>query len=181
MKAKIIIGLSLLLIMSGWFGYRQLSEAKRYKQNWIAEKQHRDQERVVTQRELSTVYNITEGLQRQLNIKPKQVERWMRAPVQYRDTGTTKTITIPADTILIYPDSITGVLRMPCYDLSILLYRGQFSVEQAGNDTISVILYRTRPKKFLFIKYGAWIHRAALYSSCRDSVYQVTENVRVMR
>lgn len=181
MKAKIIIGLSVLLILLGWFGYRQMSEAKRYKQNWIAEKQERDQERVITQKELSTVYNIAEGLQKKLGLKPKQVDRWLRGAIQYVDTGSTKTISVPPDTVLIYPDSITGVLRLPCYDLSILLYRGQFSVEQRGNDTISVILYRNRPKKFLFIKYGAWAHRAALYSSCRDSVYKVFDNVKVVR
>lgn len=181
MKVKIIIGLSVLLILLGWFGYRQMSEAKRYKQNWIAEKQERDQERVVTQKELSTVYNIAEGLQKQLNIKPKHVDRWVRGAIQYVDTGSTRTITIPADTMLIYPDSISGVLTMPCYDLSILLYKGKFSVTQSGKDTISVILYRNRPKKFLFIRYGGWINKAALYSSCRDSVYKVFDNVKVVR
>ena len=177
---KIIIGLSVLLILLGWFGYRQMSEAKRYKQNWIAEKQELDQERAVTQRELSAVYNITESLQKQLGLKPKQVDRWLRGSIQYVDTGSTRTITIPADTMLIYPDSISGVLTMPCYDLSILLYKGKFSVTQAGKDTISVILYRTRPKKFMFIKYGGWVHKAALYSSCRDSVYKVFDNVKVL-
>ena len=180
MKNKIIIGLSVLLILLGWFGYRQMSEAKRYKQNWIAEKQELDQERIVTQKELSTVYNIAESLQKQLGLKPKQVDRWLRGAIQYVDTGSTKTISVPPDTVLIYPDSITGVLKLPCYDLSILLYRGKFSVEQRGNDTISVILYRNRPKRFLFIKYGGWVHRAALYSSCRDSVYKVFDNVKVL-
>ena len=110
---KIVIGLSVLLALSCWFGYRQYSEAKRYKQNWIAEKSERDQERVVTQRELSTVYNITEGLQKKLGLKPKQVDRWLRGAIQYVDTGSTKTISVPPDTVLIYPDSITGVLKLP--------------------------------------------------------------------
>lgn len=181
MKAKIIIGLSALLILSGWFGYRQLSEAKRYKQNWIAEKQFRDQERTVTAKELSQVYSTSVHLQKLLGIKPKQVDHWIRGVIQYVDTGRTDTITLPADTVLVYPDSIYGNIQMPCYDMDILLYKGKFITEQHGKDTISAFIYRKRAKKFLFVKYGKLIHKAALHSSCRDSVYMVFDNVKVIK
>ena len=181
MKNKIIIGLSVLLILLGWFGYRQMSEAKRYKQNWIAEKQERDQERIVTQKELSTVYNIAESLQKQLGLKPKQVERLVQGEISFRDTGRTKEIFIPADTVFIYPDSISGVITSDCYNIDILLYKAVFTAKLDYKDTLSLMMYRERTHKFLFVKYGRWRHRAALYSGCSGSVYKVFNNVSIQR
>ena len=178
---KIVIGLSVLLALSCWFGYRQYSEAKRYKQNWIAEKHERDQERAVTQKELSTVYNITEGLQKKLGLKPKQVERLVQGEISFRDTGRTKEIFIPADTVFIYPDSISGVITSDCYNIDILLYKAVFTAKLDYKDTLSLMMYRERPHKFLFVKYGRWRHRAALYSGCSGSVYKVFNNVSIQR
>ena len=172
----------LLLIIAGlvWLATHQQSELKRTRANWQSEVQDLGRQQDVTQRELVHLYDVTDSLQAKLNIKPKQITQYIKFPVQYRDTGSVKIIT-RHDTVKVYPDSITGVVRMQCYDLSILLYKGTFYTDLQYKDDIEVVLYRIRPRKLWFIRYGKWQNEAALISSCRDTVYKAVRNVKVLR
>lgn len=172
----------LLIIIAGlvWLATHQRSELKRTRANWQAEVQDLGRQQDVTQRELTQMYDVADSLQAKLNIKPKQIVQYIRVPVQYRDTGSVK-INSVHDTVKAYPDSITGLVQMPCYDLSILLYKGTYYTDLQYKDDIEVVLYRIRPRKFLFIRYGKWQNEAALISSCRDTVYKPVRNVKVIR
>ena len=163
-----------------WLNLHQRSELTRTRANWRAEVQDLIRQQDVTQRELVQMYDITERLQQELNIKPKQIVQYIRVPVQYRDTGSVKINTVH-DTVKVYPDSISGLIKRPCYDLSILLYRGEFVTQMSYKDTTEVVLYRTRPHRFWFIRYGKWQHQAALISACRDTIYRPVRNIKVIR
>ena len=181
MKNQIIITLSILLTTAVLFGIAQRKHSIRFENNWKAEMSDRADERLVTTKELRQLYSVTEEMQRKLNIKPKQVDRWLQGKISYRDTGSVRIVFSPSDTVFVYPDSLHGVIERPCYNLSWLLYQGIFTEELNYNDSIQVMLYRERQKKFWFIKYGRWKHKAVLYSGCRDSVYKVFNNVEVIR
>lgn len=172
--------LALIIAVLVWLAYHQRSELKRTRANWRAEVQDIGRQQNVTQRELVEIYDIAERLQMKLNIKPKHIVQYIRVPVQYKDTGSVK-IDTRHDTVKIYPDSITGVIKRPCYDLSILLYRGTYYADLHYKDTTEVVLYRVRPNRFWFIRYGKWQHEAALISACRDTVYRPVRNIRVVR
>ena len=180
MKNQIIITLSILLTAAVLFGISQRKKSIRFEQNWKAEVSDRADERQVTTRELKELYSVTAEMQRKLNIKPKQVTRWLQAPINYIDTGSVRLVLSPSDTVYIYPDSLHGEVVRPCYGLSWLIYKGNFTEQINYSDTVQLLMYRERPKRFLFIKYGRWVNSAALYSQCRDSVYKVFNNVRVI-
>jgi len=180
MKNNIIVTLSILLATAVMFGTYQRKEKLRFEQNWQAEKSDRGDEKVLTQKELKSLYSEVERMQHKLNVKPKQIDRWIKAPISYIDTGSVRVIYSPSDTVYIYPDSLHGEVVRPCYGLSWLIYKGNFTEQINYSDTVQLLMYRERPKKFLFIKYGRWVNSAALYSQCRDSVYKVFNNVRVI-
>lgn len=174
-----IIILFVAVALALWWGFSQRAEKIRFERNFKAEKLYRDQEREITGRELKEMYSVTEKLQKELKIKPKQVIRWMQGEISYQDTGSTTIITRPNDTILVYPDSIHGKIEKSCYTLDLLLYKGVFVEQLNYRDSLQVMLYRERPKKFLFIKFGKWVNKAVLYSTCRDSTYKVFDNIKI--
>lgn len=181
MKNNIIVTLSILLATAVMFGTYQRKEKLRFEQNWKAEKSDRGDEKVLTQKELKSLYSEVERMQHKLNIKPKQIYRWIKAPISYIDTGSVRVIYSPSDTVYVYPDSLYGAVDKSCYSLSWLIYKGIFTEQLKYNDTIHVVLYRQRTKKFWFIRYGRFVNTAKLYSSCRDSVFRVEENVRIIK
>jgi hypothetical protein len=179
MKKNITIAILLLTVTAlTWYVFNQASNIKRIRHNWIADVQELSEEREVTQRELRQVYDIAEELQVQLSLKPKQIIQYLETPVQWRDTGST-VIHTHRDTVLVYPDSITGLVSKPCYDLNILLLRGQIYTDLDFKDTLKVVMYRRRPHRLWFIRYGRWINDAAVISECRDTVYIPTQNIKV--
>lgn len=182
MKLNQIFNIAILvacLSAALWWGFSQRRDKLTYRDNWKAEKHYLDQERIVTSREMSELYKESTVLQKRLGLKPKQVERLVQGEISFRDTGRTKEIFIPADTVFIYPDSISGVITSDCYNIDILLYKAIFTAKLDYKDTLSLMMYRERPHKFLFVKYGRWRHRATLYSGCRDSVYKVFNNLNI--
>lgn len=172
--------LIIIIVAMSFVAMHQRSELTRVRANWRAEVQDLGRQQDVTQRELTQMYDVADSLQDKLNIKPKQITHYIKVPIQYRDTGSVKVNTVH-DTILIYPDSVTGIVKMPCYDISILLYKGTYYTDIQYNDDIEVVLYRIRPRKFWFIRYGKWQNEAALISSCRDTVYKPVRNIHVIR
>jgi hypothetical protein len=177
-----IINIAILLLCVSaalWWGFKQRSEKLRYLDNFNAEKKDRDQEREITGKEFKKLYGVTEKLQKELGIKPKQVVHWLQGEISYRDTGSTKVFYRPGDTIKIYPDSLYGSIHKDCYTMDWLLYKEMFTESLNYKDSLQVMLYRERSKRIWFIKYGRWLHSAALYSGCRDSVYKVFDNVKV--
>lgn len=183
MKLNSIVNYLLLLIaLTGaiWWGVSQRAEKLRYRDNFEAEQLYMDQERQITGRELKQLYETAEDLQKKLGIKPKQVVQWMQAEVKYIDTGSTVIQYNPTDTVFVYPDSLYGSIDRDCYKMDWLLYRGLFSEKMAYNDSLQIMLYRERANRVWFVRFGRWKHKAALYSSCRDSVYKVFDNVSVV-
>lgn len=169
-----IIGLIVGLIIRN----NHLSGAlSRQQQSFYAERYATDQERWLTNKQLAELYQQNEGLQKQLALKPNQITRWLKGQVSYQDTGS---IQICYDTLekLVYPDKLHLEFDTPCYELDVYLNKGVASYHQQGNDTISCILYQERKHKLWFIRWGWKAEKAALYSSCRDSVYKVFDHVR---
>ncbi len=180
MKRIVAIVIAIMVIVFfSWKWYQTDQERQRYKSNFEAEKLYRSQERLINGKELTEMYDINEKLQVKLGIKDKQIAQLMGAPIKYRDTGRVEVRIRPGDTVKVYPDSIHSFFERPCYDLNILLYKGQFYESMYYHDSLYPVIYRKRPHKFLFIKYGKWTHHGAIYSSCTDSVYSVFENIRV--
>jgi hypothetical protein len=161
-----------------WWGFGQRSEKLRYLDNFNAERKDRDQEREISGKELKKLYGVTEKLQKELGIKPKQVVQWMQGEISFRDTGSTKILYRDKE-VKVYPDSLYGSIDKNCYTLNWLLYKGMFTESLDYKDSLQVMIYRERSKRIWFIKYGRWLHSAALYSGCRDSVYKVFDNIKV--
>lgn len=177
-----IILLSLAIISMGKIIYNLNNEKIRWKNNYEAEHTARDQEKQLTKKELGIYYGkIIDKLQEKLDVKPKFIERIIQGEVMYRDTGSTRIINSGANPIKIYPDSLNFKIKRPCYDLSILVYKGIAFDNIIMHDSISAILYKKRPYKFLFIEYGRWEHKAAIFSSCSDTVYKSFENIKVIK
>lgn len=178
--AGIILILILGIIMAFKWGVGQMKEKVRYRNNYEAVQLYRDQEQVLHSNELTAYNNIVIKLQKELKLKPKQIERILQGEIRYQDTGSVK-IQFKDREVKVYPDSIHGMINKPCYDLNLLLYKGKFYEALSYHDTLSGVLYKKRPHKFLFIKYGRWIHKGALYSSCRDTMMIPFNNIKVIR
>lgn len=184
MRVNDIINALILFVFVGialWWGFGQRTKKLRYKDNFEAEAKYRDQERQISQNEIKDLYKIAEDLQKKLAIKPKQIERIIQGEIKYIDTGSTRVIFRPSDTVLVYPDSLYGKIEKSCYSLSYSIYEGIFRHSLNYHDSLDVLLYRERPHKFLFIKYGRWRHKATIYSNCADSTYKVFNNISVLR
>lgn len=174
--AVIIIGLV------GWWGLNQYSGKITAENNLAAKIKYTDAAIYLTKRQAKEFYSATiDSLSHELNIKPKQITHWIKAEIKYRDTGSVVIKERPRDTILVYPDSITGIIKKPCYELHLLLYKGVFYEDMKYSDKMTAIIYRKRPKKILFIKYGKWQHRAAFLSECRNDTIKVINNVVINR
>lgn len=134
----------------------------------------------VTKRTADRLYGATiDSLSREIGIKPKQIVQWMKGEIEYRDTGSVVVIPPRIDTVKVYPDSLTGRIDEPCFTLDILLYKNKFHHEFTYKDELMPVIFRERPKQFLFIKYGKWQYRAEIISKCMDSSLRVYENVRI--
>lgn len=185
MKTKLTIAGIILILIIGIFttlkwGLGQKQEKVRYRNNYEAVMLYRDQEQILHSNELTAYNAIVIKLQKELNIKPKLIEHIIQGEVRYQDTGSVK-IEFKDREVKVYPDSLFFLIPRPCYDLSVLIYKGKAFESLNYHDTISGILYKKRPHKFLFIKYGRWIHKGALYSSCRDTTMIPFNNIKVIR
>jgi hypothetical protein len=175
-----IVGLMLIAFSVIYFNER--ATRKLAESNFSAAVKHHDVQIELTKRQAEQLYGKQiDSLAEQLSIKPKQITQYIKGDIQYRDTGSVKIIARPGDTVLVYPDSITGMISKPCYDLSLLLYKGKFYEQLDYHDVISSVIYRERPHKIWFIKYGRWRYRGAIYSNCRDTTYVPFEVVKVGR
>ncbi|MFA6876131.1 MAG: DUF6549 family protein [Parabacteroides sp.] len=185
MKSKLIIaGIIIALLTSligaiAW-GVSQTKEKVKYKNNYEAVTLYRDQEQTLYVNELKSYNDIVIKLQKELGIKPKQIEHFTQGEIQYQDTGSVK-IKYKDREVKVYPDSLYFAIARPCYDLSLLIYKGKAYESLKYHDTITGTLYKERPHKFLFVRYGKWIHKAAIYSSCRDTSFIPFNNVKVVR
>lgn len=177
----IILVLAIALASTLYWGIAQRNEAIRQQNNFEAQLLFKDQQREVTQKQLRTLYSFVQTLQDKLNIKPKQIERIIQADIVYTDRFVSDTIYAGKDTLKVYPDSLHGVIQRPCYDLNYLLYKGDFSGVVSIHDSITCVMYKQRPHRLLFIKYGRWQHKALFYSKCMDSTYRAVENIQVIR
>lgn len=183
MKLNQIINLIILTVCSAlclWWGYGQREKRITAENNFAAEAKYHDSQITLTKKQAKEFYSgILTILGDKLSVKPKQITHIIQGEIIYRDTGSVAVIYRPGDTILVYPDSITGLIQRPCYDLNLLLYKGKFIEQLDYHDSLAVALYRERPHKFLFIKWGRWNYRAAMYSGCRGEVYQVINNLKI--
>jgi hypothetical protein len=177
---NLIILLAVAFLCLRW-GWHQKAEKQRYKSSLEAEVLYRDQEKNLNIAEAKHLYKIIDTLQKKMNLRDKEIQRVIQYEIIYRDTGSTKITQRPGDTVLIYPDSITGRIEKKCYTMDILLYQNNFYGELSYRDEYSVILYRNRPHKFWFIHYGKWKYKAALYSQCQDSIYQSFNNIVIQK
>lgn len=149
--------------------------------NFIAERVEKENQRELDRKIFNNIYDSITVLSEKLKLKPKQIIQYLEAPVHYKDTGSTRIINSGKDTLRIYPDSLYATIKRSCYDLDILFYKGQLNHTLRYHDSIYAVIYRERPKKLFFIKYGKWKFKGLIYSSCNDSAYQVIDNIKVNR
>lgn len=134
----------------------------------------------VTKRTADRLYGATiDSLSRQLGIKPKQIVQWMKGEIEYRDTGSVVVIPPRIDTVKIYPDSVHGRVERDCYTIDILLYQNRFYTELQYRDELMPVIYRERPRRILFVRFGRWQYRAEILSKCDKTKISVFENVYV--
>lgn len=179
---KIINWASIIIVLSifTWYNLNQRYKRIIAERNFAAAELYHEDEIELTKKQAREFYSSTiDSLSRQLSIKPKQVTHWIKGEVEYRDTGSVVYKERPGDTILIYPDSITGIIKKPCYDLNLLLYKGVFYENMVYHDKMTAVIYRERPHKILFIKYGKWKYKAAIISECRNDTIKVTNNIKI--
>ena len=156
-----------LLIAFGFIYANQRSKTKIAENNLAAQVVYHDRQIDITKRQAKELYGKTiDSLSQALKIRPKQITHWIKGEVKYKDTGSVVIETRPGDTVLIYPDSITGHIATECYNLDLLLYKGIFYETLNYHDSLTMVLSRERPHQFLFIKYGRWIHKASILSKC---------------
>lgn len=179
-----IIALAIGLFLALMWGLSQRSEKLRHKDNYEAvttdlgiEQQLKLSE-IKKNEELSKINKL---LKDSLGIKPKQIDHYIVGEIQYRDTGRIDTLLYGRDTTKVYRDSLHFAIVRPCYDLDILIYKGKATESLSYHDTITGTLYRERPHKFLFIKYGRWQHKGVFYSSCRGEFTIPNQNIKVVK
>jgi len=175
----------ILLIMLLW-GINQRSEKLRYKSNFEAEVLHNGQQVIVTQSEYQRLYKDIDSLTRSLGLKPKQVIQIVQSNYEIVDSAVGKltgdTIyQIRNDTVIMYIDTLKFSIDRPCYILSGYLANNQIHEKLTLKDKSSLIIYRERPRKFLFIKYGRWQYSAILHSQCSGRIMSVDNNVLIKR
>lgn len=183
MKINSIIGRITALVLIAALGYMYLSEYGKRKlsdRNLIAAISKKDMEIQITKQQSDKIYgSAIDSLARELGIKPKQLVRWMVGQVRYQDTGSTVIVVPKADTVLVYPDSLTAHFKQNCYTLDVLFYKGAASHTLNYRDDIIPVIFRERPYKFWFIRYGKWQYRAEILSMCSDSSIKVINNVSI--
>lgn len=134
----------------------------------------------VTKRQADRLYGATiDSLARALKVKPKQIVRWQKAEIEYRDTGSVVIVPPRIDTVKIYPDSLHGRVERDCYTIDILLYQNRFYTELQYRDELMPVIYRERPRRILFVRFGRWQYRVEILSKCDKAKISVFENVYV--
>lgn len=134
----------------------------------------------VTKRQADRLYGATiDSLARALKVKPKQIVRWQKAEIEYRDTGSVVIVQPRIDTVKIYPDSVHGRVEKDCYTIDILLYQNRFYTELQYRDELTPVIYRERPRRIWFVKFGRWQYRVEILSKCEKTKISVFENVYV--
>jgi len=179
------VNFGILVIVSGvlsGISISQCSTRRQMERNIVNIVQQKNEEIELSRKIAENAYGSTiDSLTVLLDIKPKQVVQWMRADVQYRDTGSVKYVTRPNDTIPVYPDSISARYVDICYTIDLLLYKGELHHTLDYNNTFIPVIIRERPHKLLFIKYGKWVYSGKLISDCNKEVYEVYENVNIIQ
>jgi len=177
-----LIILAACIALCLWWGFGQRAKRMTAESNYATSAIYHDQQVTLTKKQAKEFYGgVLNILGDKLGIKPKQITTYIKGDMRYQDTGSVKVIAGKNDTILVYPDSLTGLIQKPCYDLQLLLYKGHFFEQLNYHDSLSVALYRERQHRFLFIRYGRWVNRAAIYSSCRDTTLQIVDHVKINR
>lgn len=134
----------------------------------------------VTKRTADRLYGATiDSLSREIGIKPKQIVQWMKGEIEYRDTGSVVIVQPRIDTVKIYPDSVHGRVEKDCYTIDILLYQNRFYTELQYRDELTPVIYRERPRRIWFVKFGCWQYRVEILSKCDKTKISVFENVYV--
>lgn len=175
-----IIIMAAIAFIIGRAWYKERENRITAENNLSASEVYHNQQKDLTKKQAKEFYGgVLTILGDKLGVKPKQITGFIQGEVQYRDTGSTKVIERTGDTILVYPDSLTGSIERPCYTLDWLLYKGYFTEYLDYHDSITLAMYRERPHKFLFIKYGRWINKAEIYSGCNGSTIKVFNNVKI--
>lgn len=162
-----------------WFIERQVRITA--ENNYAAEVAYNDREVNLTKKQAKEFWGgVLTKVAEKSGTKTKYITRFIQGDIQYRDTGSVAVVYRPGDTVLVYPDSITGLIQKPCYDLNLLLYKGKFYESIDYHDSLSMALYKgKRTKRVLFIRYGKRPIHGVIYSHCTDSVYKVFNNLNI--
>ncbi len=183
MRLNTIINGIIVLILIGIFGLIYSGERNKRliaERNLTAAIRDKTLQIEVTKRQADRLYGATiDSLARELKVKPKQIVRWQKAELIYQDTGSVVIVPPRIDTVKIYPDSVHARVGNDCYTIDILLYRNMFYTELQYRDELTPVIYRERPRRIWFVKFGRWQYRVEILSKCDKAKISVFENVYV--
>lgn len=168
------------------FGVQQRKEKIRIKNNFDAEIQNNSDAQTATQKELTFLYDKVEDLTSKLKIKPKQIIQILETDYQVKDTANERVdgdtiIRIVRDSIYVTVDTIKFNIIRPCYQLSGYIADNRMNETINWRDTVSNVIYKYRPHKIWFIRYGNWRFTARTVSGCSDKVFILKENIKVVK
>lgn len=168
-----IVTFILLLISSLYLNYYLNKENKRNAANWATEAAGKDQAIFIKNGELKDNYAQLDSLRKVLGIRAKTVVTVFKTSYIYKDS----TLLIPVIDNQTYYDTINinrqYSIKGSCYDLDIIKNGDSIYSLLNYHDSMIGYLYKERPHKFLFIRWGAWIYQLKIQSECQNKLINV--------
>jgi hypothetical protein len=168
------------------WGLKQRSEKLRFKDNFEAQVFKNGQQVFVTEMEYSRLYSEIDSLTKDLGKKPKHIIQVVQSSYIIKDTVTASlsgdtTFVLRNDTVFQVVDTLRFNIKRPCYNLSGWVYDGKIHENLFLKDKTSVVIYRERANKFLFVKYGRWHYSALFHSQCSKTIMDVETNIVIKK
>ncbi|MBW6491858.1 MAG: hypothetical protein K0B15_11770 [Lentimicrobium sp.] len=174
-----IVALLLFLLMA------EIKSNYRLKDNYSALLSDISLQQTVTNKEYKKLYSEIDRLTRELGLKPKQIIQIVQTTYTIKDTVTfplsgDTTYLVRNDTVFSIIDTLRFNIERPCYKLSGWIYDSKIHENLLLKDKTSVVIYRERPNKLLFVKFGRWRYSALFHSECSGHM-KVDNNIVIQK
>ena len=186
MKNKIIIGLIVLLVITGvsMFGLFKLynfekSERKRFSDNYAAILTNKANEQELTFKELKTIYPKYDSIAKELSIKTKNITNIIETRYHFKDTILTKSV--------LHKDSVSEkrmfTVSSKCYSFSGYVNSDTITLSKKEfKDNLITILYKDWKHRYFFnlIKTKPF-YSAKTYSECMQDTVSIVNNIKITK
>lgn len=177
----LLISVGVLLITV----YFSISTCNKYRNKYKSQQStietlvlNNQQQEEYSAKQFKKLYSKIDSLATSLNISSKNIEHVIINEYRFKDTVVTKTnlVNTTMDKVKYF------MIGKSCYTIEGLVTPDSITVNAIDlKDKLTTFLYKYRPYKFWFIKYGRWRYSAKMYSECKGDTISIQKNIKISR